>query len=108
MLKLVDALAAVAEAVADERQAEPSSTTPSCDHLRMPSLEDELSEAMQLEVAPVIEKIKAEGGGLDGLGRIIEEVVIPLIGVQKTAILRLAGELDQLRSPTADEEDHGD
>lgn len=73
----------------------------------MSSLEDELNEAMRLEVAPVIEKIKAEGGGVEGLGRIIEEVVLPLIGGQRTAILRLAREVDELRG-TTDKEDVGD
>ena len=72
----------------------------------MSSLEDELNEAMLLEVTPVIEKIKAEGGGVEGLGRIIEEVVLPLIGAQKTVILRLAREVDELRR-TTDEDDGG-
>jgi hypothetical protein len=71
------------------------------------SLEDELKEAMRLEVAPVIDKIKAEGGGLEGLARIIEEVVIPLIGTNKAAILRLAREVDELRRGIAGE-DAGD
>jgi len=68
----------------------------------MGSLEDELNDALQLDVAPVIDKIKEEGGGLEGLGRIIEEVVMPLIGAQKTAILRLAREVDELRSEIAE------
>lgn len=68
------------------------------------SLEDELSKAMTLDVAPIIEKIKEEGGGLEGLGRIIEEIVLPLIAAQRTAILRLATELDEIRR----EEDAGD
>lgn len=73
----------------------------------MSSLEEKLNEAMRLDVAPVIEKIKAEGGGVEGLGRIIEEVVLPLIGAQRTAILRLAREVDELHPATA-EEDAGD
>lgn len=71
------------------------------------SLQDELTKAMTLDVAPIIEKIKEEGGGLDGLGRIIEEVVLPLIGAQRAAILRLATEVDEIRRAVA-EEDAGD
>ena len=71
------------------------------------SLEDELTKAMTLDVTPIIEKIKDEGGGLDGLGRIIEEVVLPLIAGQRTAILRLATEVDEIRRAVA-EEDAGD
>ena len=71
------------------------------------SLEDELSKTMQLDVAPTIEKIKEEGGGLEGLGRIIEEVVLPLIGAQRTAILRMAREVDEIRRSIT-EEDAGD
>lgn len=71
------------------------------------SLEQELTEAMTLEVEPVIEKIKQEGGGLEGLARIIEEVVIPLIGTNKAAILRLAREVDELRRAVAGEDAGG-
>jgi hypothetical protein len=71
------------------------------------SLEDELTNAMQLDVAPIIEKIKEEGGGLEGLGRIIEEVVLPLLGAQRSAILRMAAEVDEIRRFVA-EEDAGD
>ncbi len=80
-----------------------------CFDVRMPipSLEAELTEAMQLEVEPVIEKIKEDGGGLEGLARIIEEVVIPLIGTNKAAILRLARELDELRRELAGEDAGG-
>jgi len=68
----------------------------------MGSLEEELNDALQLDVAPVLDKIKEEGGGLEGLKRIIEEVVMPLVGAQKTAILRLAREVDELRSEIAE------
>lgn len=71
------------------------------------SLQDELTKAMTLDVAPIIEKIKEEGGGLDGLGRIIEEVVLPLIGAQRSAILRMAEDVDEIRRAVA-EEDAGD
>jgi len=71
------------------------------------SLEDELANTMQLDVAPIIEKIKEEGGGLEGLGRIVEEVVLPLIGAQRTAILRMAREVDEIRRSVT-EEDAGD
>lgn len=71
------------------------------------SLEDELTNAMQLDVAPIIEKIKEEGGGLEGLGRIIEEVVLPLIGAQRAAILRMAQDVDEIRRAVAGE-DAGD
>ncbi len=71
------------------------------------SLEKELTEAMRVEVEPVIEKIKEEGGGLEGLARIIEEVVIPLIGTNKAAILRLAREVDELRRAVAGEDAGG-
>ncbi len=71
------------------------------------SLEQELTEAMRVEVEPVIEKIKEEGGGLEGLARIIEEVVIPLIGTNKAAILRLAREVDELRRAVAGEDAGG-
>jgi hypothetical protein len=71
------------------------------------TLEDELSKMMQLDVAPVIEKIQEEGGGLEGLGRIIEEVVLPLIGAQRKAILRMAQDVDEIRRAVAGE-DAGD
>ena len=71
------------------------------------SLEDELTKTMQLDVAPIIEKIKEEGGGLEGLGRIIEEVVLPLIGAQRTAILRMAREVDEIRRAVAGEDAGG-
>lgn len=74
----------------------------------MRTLQDELDKAMTLDIEPIIEKIKAESGGLEGLGKIIEEVVMPLLGSHKLAILRLAEEIDALHSPTAQEEDHGD
>ena len=45
---------------------------------------------MALDVEPIIEQIKAEGGGLEGLAKIIEQVVLPLLAGQKAAILRLA------------------
>lgn len=71
------------------------------------SLEDELSKMMQIDVAPIIEKIKEEGGGLDGLGRIIEEVVLPLIGAQRIAILRMAQDVDEIRRAVAGEDAGG-
>ena len=61
----------------------------------MAYLEQELKDMMSLDVEPLLEEIKAEGGGLDGLAKIIEQVVLPLIGGQKAAILRLAREVDQ-------------
>ena len=67
----------------------------------MRSLEDEITDTLALDVAPIIEKIKEEGGGLEGLGRIIEEVVLPLVGGQRLAILRLAREVDELRAEIA-------
>ncbi|MCA1698022.1 MAG: hypothetical protein LC790_03610 [Actinobacteria bacterium] len=68
----------------------------------MASLEDELTDALQVDVAPVIDQIKAEGGGLEGLSNIIEHVVMPLVGGQKAAILRLAREVDKLRREIAE------
>ena len=64
----------------------------------MASLEQELNDAMTLEVEPIIEQIKAEGGGIEGLAQIIEQVVLPLLGGQKAAILRLAREVDEHRA----------
>ena len=64
----------------------------------MPSLEDELNEMMRLDPQPVIEQIKEEGGGLEGLAKIIEQVVLPLLAGQKEAILRLAREVDKHRA----------
>jgi hypothetical protein len=63
----------------------------------MDSLEDELNDEMRLDVAPILDEIKAKGGGLEGLSMIIEQVVMPLLSGQKAAILRLARELDELR-----------
>lgn len=60
----------------------------------MASLEQELADLMALDVDPLLEEIKAEGGGLEGLAKIIEQVVLPLIAGQKAAILRLAREVD--------------
>ena len=68
----------------------------------MTSLERELTDAMTLDVAPIIEQIKAEGGGLEGLGRIIEEVVLPLLASHKAATLRLAREVDRHRTLIAE------
>jgi hypothetical protein len=64
----------------------------------MTSLEQELTDAMTLDVAPIIEQIKAEGGGLEGLGKIIEQVVLPLLASHKAATLRLASEVDKQRA----------
>ena len=61
----------------------------------MASLEQELKDAMSLDVEPLLEEIKAEGGGLEGLAKIIEQVVLPLIAGQKAAILRLEREVDE-------------
>lgn len=61
----------------------------------MASLEQELADVMALDVEPLLEEIKAEGGGLEGLAKIIEQVVLPLIAGQKAAILRLAREVDR-------------
>ena len=68
----------------------------------MASLEQELNDAMALDVEPILEQIKAEGGGIEGLARIIEEVVLPLLGGQKAAILRLAREVDKHRAEIAE------
>ncbi len=68
----------------------------------MASLEQELNDAMALDVEPIIEQIKAEGGGIEGLARIIEQVVLPLLGGQKAAILRLAREVDKHRAAIAE------
>ena len=72
----------------------------------MASLEQELKDAMALDVEPIIEQIKAEGGGIEGLAQIIEQVVLPLLGGQKAAILRLAREVDKHRAAIA--ESHAD
>ena len=64
----------------------------------MASLEQELTDAMALDVDPILEEIKAEGGGLEGLAKIIEQVVLPLIAGQKLAILRLAREVEDRTS----------
>ncbi len=71
------------------------------------SLEDELTKMMQLDIEPIIEKIKEEGSGIEGLGRIIEEVVLPLIGGQRTAILRMAQDVDEIRRAVAGEDAGG-
>lgn len=68
----------------------------------MASLEQELNDAMALDVEPIIEEIKAEGGGIEGLAQIIEQVVLPLLGGQKAAILRLAREVDKHRAAIAE------
>lgn len=68
----------------------------------MASLEQELNDAMALDVEPIIEQIKAEGGGIEGLAQIIEQVVLPLLGGQKAAILRLAREVDKHRAAIAE------
>ncbi len=68
----------------------------------MASLEQELEDALALDVEPIIEQIKAEGGGIEGLGKIIEQVVLPLLGGQKAAILRLAREVDEHRAAIAE------
>jgi hypothetical protein len=68
----------------------------------MASLEQELKDAMALDVEPVIEQIKAEGGGLEGLAKIIEQVVLPLLAGQKAAVLRLAREVDEHRAAIAE------
>ena len=68
----------------------------------MASLEQELKDEMALDVEPIIEQIKAEGGGLEGLGKIIEQVVLPLLAGQKAAILRLAREVDKQRAAIAE------
>jgi hypothetical protein len=70
----------------------------------MDSLEDELNDALRLDIAPIIDEIKAEGGGLEGLSRIIEQVVMPLVSAQKAAILRLAREVDELRLEIAEKQ----
>jgi hypothetical protein len=57
---------------------------------------------MTLEVEPIIEQIKAEGGGLEGLGKIIEQVVLPLLAAHKAATLRLAREVDRHRALIAE------
>lgn len=68
----------------------------------MASLEQELADAMALDVEPILEEIRAEGGGLEGLAKIIEEVVLPLIAGQKVAILQLAREVEKHRAAIAD------
>ena len=57
---------------------------------------------MALDVEPIIEQIKAEGGGLEGLAKIIEQVVLPLLASQKAATLRLAREVEQQRAVIAE------
>lgn len=68
----------------------------------MAALEQELNDAMTLDVEPIIEQIKAEGGGIEGLAQIIEQVVLPLLAGQKAAILRVAHEVDKLRAALAE------
>jgi hypothetical protein len=68
----------------------------------MASLEQELKDAMALDVEPIIEQIKAEGGGLEGLGKIVEQVVLPLVAGQRAAILRLARQVDEHRAAIAE------
>lgn len=70
----------------------------------MASLEQELADLMALDVDPLLEEIKAEGGGLEGLAKIIEQVVLPLIAGQKAAILRLAREVDGTEIAESDAE----
>ena len=57
---------------------------------------------MALDVEPIIEQIKAEGGGVEGLAKILEQVVLPLLAGHKTAILRLAREVDEHRAAIAE------
>jgi hypothetical protein len=64
----------------------------------MTSLEQELTDTMTLDVEPIIEQIKADGGGLEGLGKIIEQVVLPLLASHKAATLRLGREVDRHRA----------
>ena len=73
----------------------------------MRSLEAELDKLTHLDIEPLLEEIKAEGGGLEGLGTIIERIVLPLLGAHKLAILRLAREVAELRAAVAGE-DAGD
>lgn len=68
----------------------------------MTSFEQELTDTMTLEVEPIIEQIKADGGGLEGLGKIIEQVVLPLLASHKAATLRLAREVDRHRALIAE------
>ena len=68
----------------------------------MASLEEELKDVMALDVEPIIEEIKSEGGGVEGLAKIIEQVVLPLLAGQKAAILRLAREVDKHRAAIAE------
>lgn len=68
----------------------------------MTTLEQELTDAMTLDVEPIIEQIKAEGGGLEGLGKIIEHVVLPLLAFHKAATLHLAREVDKQWAAIAD------
>ena len=68
----------------------------------MASLEQELKDAMALDVEAIIEQIKAEGGGLEGLAMILEQVVLPLLAGQRAAILRLAREVDKHRAASAE------
>ena len=68
----------------------------------MTSFEQELTDTMTLDVEPIIEQIKADGGGLEGLGKIIEQVVLPLLASHKAATLRLAREVDRHRALIAE------
>lgn len=69
----------------------------------MATLEEQIGKAVSLEIEPVLEEIRAEGGGVEGLATIIERVVMPLIGAQRQAIVRLAREIDELRAAGADD-----
>lgn len=66
------------------------------------SLRDELAELMQGSEAVLRHKAEAAGVTNDALegpaGFWIVEVLVPQLGAQREAILRLADEIDQLRA----------
>jgi hypothetical protein len=89
----------LAAATATRRNAERRATMLP---IAMALLEQELKDAMALDVEAIIEQIKAEGGGLEGLAMILEQVVLPLLAGQRAAILRLAREVDKHRAAIAE------
>jgi hypothetical protein len=66
------------------------------------SLRDELAEPMQQTEADLRQKAEAAGVAdkvLEGpAGFWIVQVILPMLGAQQDAILRLADEIDQLRA----------
>jgi hypothetical protein len=70
------------------------------------SLEDELADFIAIPERELREKAEAAGVGQDfakpvtgeTVGFVISELVVPLLGRQREAILRLAHEVEELRA----------